>query len=118
MPSKDTESDASSEGTEVVETPEVEKVDKKTVGKKPSAKQAAANKAAIKASEDATAEKLKSDKKAGIVAHVEVLKGVQFHDHQANVLYRRGHLTPVTEISSWAARQEKHGLLKIHSIEE
>ena len=106
---------------ETEDTPEVEdtpEIAKKPAGKKLSSKQVAANKAAIKASEQATADKAKADKKAGIVAHIELLKGVQVNDHQAGILYRRGYLTPVTEISSFAKRQEGHRLLKIHRIKE
>jgi hypothetical protein len=105
------------EDTPEAEKPAAEKQDKAPAGKQPSAKQKAENKAAIKASEKADAELLETNKKAGIVAHIEVLKGVQFHDHQADVLYRRGHLTPVNKLSSWAKRQAKHGLLKIHRLE-
>jgi hypothetical protein len=120
MASKKPESNETPEVEDVVDTPEpeVEEVAEKSAGKQPSTKQVAANNAAIKASKKATADLVKENKEAGIVAHIEVLKGVQWHDHQADILYRRGHLTPVTKLSSWAKRQAKHGLLKIHRIGE
>lgn len=51
-----------------------------------------------------------------IVAHIELLKGDQFQDPRSEQYYRKGQITPVAQITTWAEEQARHGLLKIHRV--